>query len=136
MKIYIAARAKTRIDEVKQIQKQLREMGHSITYDWATEDVGIRRPYRDPDNRRHNETSIPKMLDAARHADVFILLDEPGLRGAYVEYGVFLAEALKNPKQKRTYIVGPDSHEREFIFESPEYVRFADSIQEVYRDLN
>jgi hypothetical protein len=135
MKIYIAARAKTRGDEVKEIQKNLEEMGHSITYDWATADVNIRRPYRDSKNRKYNKSAIPKMLKAASEAEIFILLDEPGLRGAYVELGAFLADVLKKPKHRRVYIVGQDSHEREHIFESPDYVKFADSIEGVYQDL-
>lgn len=136
MKIYIAARAKTRTDEVNKIQTKLRSMGHTITYDWIIDDVNVKRPYRNPENRRHNESTIPKMLKAASEADVFILLDEPGLRVAYVELGAFLADTLKMPDNRRVYIVGMNSHEREHIFESPEYVRFAKSIDEVFKDLS
>ncbi|HEY5550085.1 MAG TPA: hypothetical protein VIK37_02720 [Candidatus Saccharimonadales bacterium] len=136
MKIYIAARAKTRVNEVKKAQEKLKSMGHFVTYDWAVVNVSVRRPYRDPANRKHNEAAISKMLRAAAGADVFILLDEPGLRGAYVELGAFLADVLKRPKHRRVYIVGPNSHEREHIFESPEYVKFANNIEVVYKDLN
>lgn len=75
------------------------------------------------------------MLKQAAKADIFIMLDDPGLRGAYVELGAFLLDCLENSEGRRAYIVGPNSHEREFIFESPEYVLFADSIEEVYKDL-
>lgn len=136
MKIYIGARAKTRLAEVKQVQDKLKSMGYTITYDWAVANADTRRSYRDPANRERNKSAIPKMLNAATEADVFILLDEPGLRGAYVELGAFLADCLKNPKSRRVYIVGPDSHEREFIFESPEYVFFAKNIDEVYTALS
>lgn len=134
-KIYIAARAKTRGEDVKVIQEKLRKMGHTITYDWATEDTGIKKPYREPEHRKHNEPSIPKMLKAAADAEIFILLDEPGLRGAYVEFGAFLYDNQMNTRARKVYIVGPDSYEREFIFESPEYVKFVDTIEEVYADL-
>jgi len=136
MKIYIAARAKTRAGEVMKIQDELRSMGHAINYDWAIANVNVRKPYRDPVNRRHNASAIPKMLKAAAEADILILLDEPGLRGAYVELGAFLHEALKNPQSRKVYIVGPNSHEREHIFESPEYVVFAKNIDEVYLPLS
>jgi hypothetical protein len=135
MKIYIAARAKTRLTEVRVIQDKLRTLGHTITYDWAVEDVDIKRPYRHASYRKHNALAIPRMLKAASEADIFILLDEPGLRGAYIELGAFLADALKKPRSRKVYVVGPDSYEREHIFESPEYVKFADSIEEVYKDL-
>jgi hypothetical protein len=135
MKIYIAARAKTRLDEVKQIQDKLRAMGHEIAYDWAVADVNVQRPYRDPENRQHNKAAAEKMLKTAAITDIFILLDEPGLRGAYVELGAFLHDCLKNSKGRKAYVIGPDSHEREFVFESPEYVKFAKDIEEVYKDL-
>lgn len=135
MKIYIAARAKTRAEKVKQIQKKLRSMGHSITYDWASENHRILKPYRYPHHRKNNSLAIPKMLKAATKADIFVLLDEPGLRGAYVELGAFLSDVISNPKNRKVYIVGPDSHEREFIFESPDYVIFAENMGEVYQSL-
>jgi hypothetical protein len=135
-KIYIAARAKTQLEEVKQIQKKLRSLGHEIAYDWAIADINIKKPYRDSSNRLHNLAATEKMLKTAAKTDVFILLDEPGLRGAYVELGAFLTDCLSNPEGRKAYIVGPDAHEREFIFESPEYVKFADTIEEVYKDLN
>jgi hypothetical protein len=134
MKIYIAARAKTRTDEVKQIQDKLRKMGHIIVYDWAVADVNIKRPYRDPLNRKHNTPAQAKMLKVVSEAEVFILLDEPGLRGAYIELGVFLRQCLDDPA-RRVYIVGPESHLRESVFESPDYVFFADTIEEVYAGL-
>ena len=52
-----------------------------------------------------------------------------------MELGAFLRDCLDNPKGRRAYIVGPDSHERESIFESPEYVIFCNSIEDVYADL-
>jgi hypothetical protein len=75
------------------------------------------------------------MLNAAADADVFILLDEPGLRGAYVELGAFLHAGLKDTKNQKVYIVGPDSQKREHIFESPEFVEFVNDIAAVYKDL-
>jgi hypothetical protein len=75
------------------------------------------------------------MLNAAAEADVFILLDEPGLRGAYIELGAFLYQTFKYPGDRKVYIVGPDSHEREHLFESPDFVKFVNSIDDVYKDL-
>lgn len=135
MKIYIAARAKYRADDVAKIQKTLKSMGHNVAYDWPSGNSEIKRPYRDPRNRKQNLAAQARMLKAAAKADIFIFLDDPGLRGAYVELGAFLTDCLQNSKSRRAYIVGPASHEREFIFESPEYVVFADNIEQVYEDL-
>jgi len=136
MRVYIAARAKNRVEEVKKIQKKLKSMGHTITYDWASANADIRRPYREPANRRHNSSAPAKMLRAAAEADVLILLDEPGLRGAYVELGAFLTDTLKRSNGRQVYIVGMDSHEREHIFESAEFVKFANNLDEVYSALS
>ncbi len=130
MKIYIAARAKHRAEDVKKIQDKLRSMGHTITHDWASVNDSIRKPYRDPANRLHNSLHVPKFLRAAAEAEVFILIDDPGLRGAYIELGAFLFNITDN---KKVFIVGPDSHERESVFESPDYVYFVDTIEEVYK---
>lgn len=135
MKVYIAARATTRIDDVKKIQARLAKMGYSITYDWANDDNKVARPYRHPKSRAKNAKAIPKMLKAAADADIFILLDEPGLRGAYIEYGAYLWEAVKHPINKKVFIVGANSSDREHIFESPEYVFFVDTIEKVYDHL-
>ena len=135
MKIYIAARAKTRQTEVAEIVKRLNDMGHTITFDWASNNQRILKPYRYPKHRKSNKAAIPKMLNAAAEADVFILLDEPGLRGAYIELGAFLYQTFKYPGDRKVYIVGPDSHEREHLFESHDFVKFVNSIDDVYKDL-
>jgi hypothetical protein len=135
MKVYVAARAKHRAQDVAQIHKQLNLMGYELSYDWPQIKDEILKPYRETQNRKHNLIAQEKMLKDAAGADIFILLDDPGLRGAYVELGAFLTDCLDNPVNRRAYIVGPQSHEREFIFESPEYVIFADTIEEVYKDL-
>ncbi|HET7529018.1 MAG TPA: hypothetical protein VFJ84_02200 [Candidatus Saccharimonadales bacterium] len=134
MKIYVSGRAKTRLADVKQIQRRLTKMGHQVISDWTAADV--KRPYRDPVNREHNIEVQAEMLRKAAKADIFIMLDEPGLRGAYIELGAFLTDCLKNSSGRQAYIVGPDSHEREFIFESPQYVFFCDGIEEVYAAIN
>jgi hypothetical protein len=135
MKIYIAARAKFRSDEVAQIQNRLKSLGYEIAYDWPAGNDGVRKPYRDPAHRKQNLAAQANMLEAAAKADIFIFLDDPGLRGAYIELGAFLYDCLSNSKGRKAYIVGPDSNERQFIFESPEYVVFTDTIEEVYKDL-
>jgi hypothetical protein len=133
--VYIAARAKYRAAEVAEIQKKVQQLGFQIAYDWPSGNNVIKKPYRLPANRKANLAAQNKMLLQAAKADIFIFIDEPGLRGAYVELGAFLTDCLNNSKGRRAYIVGPNSHEREFIFESPDYVKFADTIDEVYQDL-
>lgn len=136
MKVYVAARAKYRAEEVTDIHKKLKRMGYELTYDWPAGDNQIKKPYRDPQNRRHNLAAQAKMLKAAASADIFIFLDDPGLRGAYMELGAFLRDCLDRPKGRTAYIVGPDSHQRESVFESPDYVIFMESIENVYKDLS
>jgi hypothetical protein len=133
MTIYVAGRAKHRLNDVAKIQERLKARGHVITYDWPADDGAIKKPYRE--NRPANVKAQEEMLRAAAAADIFILLDDEGLRGAYVELGAFLKDCLDNPQGRRAYIVGPDSHERQFIFESPDFVFFKDSIEEVYKEL-
>jgi hypothetical protein len=135
VKFYVAARAKYRTNDVAQIQKVLKSNGQVITYDWAINNAKIKKPYRNAENRRWNLEAQAKMLKAAAGADIFILLDDEGLRGAYMELGAFLKDCLDHPEGRRAYIVGPNSHERESVFESPDYVLFADTIEEVYKDL-
>ena len=133
--VYVAARAKYRAEDVADIHNKLRLMGYKIGYDWPTGDDQIKKPYRDAKNRIANLKAQEKMLKEAAKADIFIFLDDPGLRGAYVELGAFLSDCLDNPADRKAYIVGPNSHEREFVFESPEYVVFVSSIEEVYQSL-
>ena len=134
-KVYVAARAKYRADEVEEIQKRLSESGYEAISDWTAVVKKIKRPYRDSQNRKANVRLQAQMLQNAKTADVFILLDDEGLRGAYVELGAFLTDCLDSSQNRRAYIVGPNSHTREFVFESPEYVKFCDDIEEVYKDL-
>ncbi len=136
MKVYVAARAKYRANDVAQIHEMLQTMGYELTYDWPAGNDEIRRPYRDPESRKHNLEAQAKMLKAASEADIFIFLDDPELRGAYMELGAFLRNCLDNHLKRKAYIVGPDSHERESVFESPEYVIFCDTIEEVYKNLS
>ena len=135
-KAYVAARARYRAKEVAEIQDTLVDMGYETAYDWPSNNDDIRKPYRNPKNRAHNLNAQEKMLKAAAETDIFIFLDDPGLRGAYVELGAFLHSCMDKPhKNRRAYIVGPESHIRQHVFESPEYVIFQDSIEEVYEDL-
>jgi hypothetical protein len=112
MKVYVAARAKYRAKDVAEIHEKLKQMGHKLTYDWPAGNDKIKRPYRNPQSRKHNLTAQAKMLKAASEADIFIFLDDPGLRGAYMELGAFLRDCLDRPDGRKAYVVGPDSHER------------------------
>lgn len=135
-KVYIAARAINRSEEVAAIQSKLIKMGYELAYDWPAGNNKILKPYRNPINRHHNLAAQKKMLIAAGEADIFILLVDTGLRGAYVEFGAFLYSCIEKPnKQKEAFVVGPKSVEREHIFESPLYVRYFHTIDEVYEEL-
>jgi hypothetical protein len=121
---------------VAEIQQKLEKMGHRITYDWPSGNSALKKPYRTEANRKHNLPAQKRMLEAAANADIFILLDDPGLRGAYVELGAFLHDCIKRPEGRTAYIVGEHSQERQFVFESPGYVKFIDNISDVYADLS
>lgn len=133
-KVYVAGRAKHRREDVAAIQKKLRSLGYEIAYDWPAGDGIIKKPYRE--NREANLKAQSDMLKAAARTDIFILLDDEGLRGAYIELGAFLTDCLDNPNGRRAYIVGPASHQRQFVFESPDYVHIVDTVDQVYDDLS
>ena len=133
MKMYLSGMAKTRMGKIKQAMEKFRKVGYKITYDWT--ESTVKKPYRVPTHRQHNLKAYRGMLEGAAQADIFILFDGPGLRGAYVELGAFLYEALKDHKNKKVFIVGKDSAKREHIFESPSFVHFVDDINQVYEEL-
>ncbi len=66
-------RAKHRANDVAVIQKYLVGMGYQLAYDWPSSNVDIRKPYREPANRKHNLAAQFKMLEAAAKADIFYL---------------------------------------------------------------
>jgi len=134
-KVYVSARAKYRADEVAEVQRKLQKIGYEVMYDWPSGNTKIAKPYRNSKNRKVNLPAMTKMLRAAADADIFILMDSEGLRGVYIEYGAFLKAALDSPQNRQAYIVGPNSHEREHVFESPPFVHFVDDIEEVYEHL-
>lgn len=131
--IYVSARARFRIDDVHEIFNRLTSDGYEVAYDWTKSDVKI--PYRPDEHRQHNLKVQEAMLRGAAAADVFVLLDDEGLRGAYIELGAFLLSCLDRPEGRQAFVVGPESHKRQSIFESPSLVHFVDDIEDVYKSL-
>ncbi len=132
-KVFVSARAKYRLNDAKDIIHKFKKANYRVTFDWT--DAEVKRPYRQSKNRKFNTEFHKKSLLGAATTDIFILLDDEGLRGAYVELGAFLYSCLQKKDGRRAFIVGPDSHAREHVFESPEFVKFCDTIEEVYKDL-
>lgn len=131
--IYVSARAAHGLEPIRAIyRRRLEKLAHTITYAWADEE-GVRKPYRDPVSRLANLAIQDAMLRGAAAADVCILLADDGLHGALMESGAFLYSCLDRPDGRIGYIVGANS--RQSIFDSPEYVRFVDDIEQVYKEL-
>lgn len=129
--VYVAGRVGTE-GEMREIYRQIRQMGHVITYAWA-EINNIKKPYRDPDNRRHNLPYADAMLAGARDADVCVLIPTEDVWMANREWGAFLGDAEFQSEGRRGYIVGPDT--RPSLSDAAEYISFPATIETVYRDL-
>jgi hypothetical protein len=102
MRVYVAGRW-TRKDEVRSVQRMLREAGHEITHDWTRAD--------DPPAGWSQERVRGYLAQQAFEdymgvlaAEAVVILDDPTGRGLYVELGIALGET-EHPK--RIVVVGP-----------------------------
>ena len=82
MRIYVAGKFEDR-ENVRRIQNALRELGHTITFDWTTDEFR---------NREATTKDILLCTEGAKSADVYVGLFEKSLpyKGALVEMGVCL----------------------------------------------
>ena len=132
--IYIAGKPKIRTPEIKQMYKKLKGMGHLITYEWAAEDVEVKKPYRD--NIEHNLPIAERMLGAAATADVFIFIQDEDLHGALEERGAFASNALLHPEGRKMYVLEDKlENERQSIFDSFDFVKVLKNPYLIYKDL-
>jgi nucleoside 2-deoxyribosyltransferase len=90
VKFYTASKFE-RFLEVRYFNDQLRELGHTVTWDWTrTKEFNqfgysVSHAPLHPDDRLYYARADVK---GAREADAVILLDGPDLRGALVEAGI------------------------------------------------
>lgn len=110
MRVYVASKFENRL-EVRRAQKMLRDQGIEITFDWtwAPEMLeGI-----DPKSKVY-ETMQGEMarLDqyGVESADAMLLIGHPGMRGAFVEFGIALARRIP------LYIVNREHVEQIFLY--------------------
>lgn len=94
---YIAARPRYRMKEVARLDEFLIDLGLENTFDWSTDVVNeeVKRPYMD--NPKSSADIGDQMMQAAHSADIFILLHDQDLVGAFMEYGVARYNAIQNP---------------------------------------
>ncbi|HEY8109219.1 MAG TPA: hypothetical protein VIF43_04400 [Patescibacteria group bacterium] len=124
---YVASRVRE-ADRAKALAKGLADIGYRTILDWTSYEP--KKPYRE--NRTANREFSIQAVEAARDADVFVLLDAPGMVGAYIETGVAIAETLRNPK-KRVFVAGEPM--RDSVFFSLPSVEYVDSTEEIVEAL-
>lgn len=84
---YVASKFENK-EEVRRVQKLLREAGHSITHDWTVEDAtGLTGEVLEAYLRRCAE----KDLAGVENCDFLFLLNYLHCAGSYTEFGMALA---------------------------------------------
>lgn len=89
-RVYVASKFEN-TDAVRDAYARLRALGFVITFDWtgcAVTDPGYPHEHAQAD------------FTGVASADLFLLIDHPGMKGAFVELGIALAY------EKPVYIVG------------------------------
>lgn len=124
---YIAARPSKRTELVRELSELLKKRGFESALDWVDikETGRVSRPYADYPNE--SERIGDAMLNAA-NSDIFILLHEPDLEGALMEYGVARYGTISNP-QKRIAVLNLGA--RDSIFLHHKNVTLLSSIKEL-----
>ena len=125
--VYVSGRARD-LDEAKAIIDAFETAGHTITFDWTC--IDVIKPYLG--NVEHNQPIARAMIDAAKEAEVFVLLWDENLLGALIELGAFMGKGSAHT-ERVAYIIGP--RERFSIFDTLPQVRHCESIHEVLEEL-
>ena len=126
MKIYLASKFGKK-EEVRSIYENLKEKGHSVSYDWTTHD-NI-RPY--VENQDQAAVYSENELIGIVECDVFIHLSDPG-NTLPMEFGaaLILAKKVGSPI---VYAVGPNNNKSPWYFNS--LVRRREAVSEVLDEL-
>ena len=115
------SRTRTLVDE-------LTARGYHVRVDWTG--FNIRKPYSK--YREENAAAARAMANAARSADVFILLLDPDMLGAHIETGLAIG-GLLDDSAKRIFVVGEEI--RESIFYTLPGVELVTSADDVLTHL-
>ena len=131
MRFYVAAFIGEK-ERVRQIQHELRTLGHEISEDWTLYD-GIPIGERDRLPDKVGEIAIRDMR-GVRNCEVFLLLsDPPDGRAKYVELGAAILSAIEHGRP-RIYVLGEATNHSVFFYHP--VVRRALTLQDVLEDLH
>jgi len=125
--VYIAARFGLK-DEVKNMQKQLHELGYETIADWT--DHQLIKPYEK--NVGLSKEYAIEDIDAAKDCDIFILMSDDSGTGMYVELGAAIASHTEKGTPK-IYVVGENKSRSMFYFHPS--VNRIDTFDEVLEDV-
>jgi len=114
----------------KKLAAWLEEHDFTISYKWWNEEI-LPKPFRGNNNPKLHVIMKNELISAAG-ADIFVLFSAPGMRGAYIELGAFLADA--DTSNKTVYVIG--GAQEEHSFESLSHFVFVDSVDELKQELN
>ena len=131
MKIFIAGKARDGgISRVAKLYEQFEAIGCEVLYKWADESIELDKPYRENLDSQINREVQKSALEAATTAQVFILIGEPELSGAFIELGAFLG-SLKEGNHRKAYII--DEGVDTTVFETNPNVEIVDDIDDVFK---
>lgn len=116
---YIATKINKMEGLYDELSRGLQALGYVNTYDWTKNTV--ERPFQE-----HKDQSAPtatKMVEAAKAADLFIILWADGGTGFLIETGIALGDAttalgkpLPGKFAKRLFVVGASAKEKSIFF--------------------
>ena len=114
MKVYVAAKWEEK-EAARRAQRELRSLGHSITFDWTTGDG------------KNQESEAKSDLQGVELADAVIVLNHDRLFGGATEMGIAIGNRIP------VYVV--NHHVRDNIFfHLPEGVTMCESVEDaIYR---
>lgn len=126
MKFYVAAKFEKK-EEVLAIYKKIKDMGHSISYDW-TQHKNI-KPYSENQEtaREYSEKELLGIVDS----DIFIYLSDEKGTTLHMEFGSALINSVWAGKPK-IYVVGKFNDESPWFFHKK--VERRETIDDVLKD--
>lgn len=107
--IYIAGKVENGKEDIQSLATDLEERGHIITYKWWEKD--IKKPYLSKENVDDSMVASNEMENGVRQSDVFILIPDPNILGAGIEFGIALGDT-----GEREILVILDKDTRQSVF--------------------
>lgn len=134
---YVAAKLSRNEAAVRDLIRFVKNLGHTITFDWTT--YPVERPFAKNKPRAHD--AAEKMAVGVMNADVVIVLADRAGLGLHIETGGALVagiilQFIKGQKDKRIFIVGKDNKTSIFYYhKSVTRVRDIEAMKEVIKSL-